>query len=696
MRSPVLLLLLLLLAACTPARKEVEGNIVRRIRFEGNGGWFSGHTDLQLRRQMEQDSTSRLVTVWPFLYWIDPEVLDTRVLQRDAYRLEVWYAHNGWFEAAIFGWELRQIRPQTDTKAGVVDIHGYVDPGPPSLVRAFDIRGMPRLLRALEATARRESSLVPGEQFKLADVEATRADLLRLLLNHSYAYAQVEAHVEAHPSERAVDVAYEVSPGIQTVYGDIRITGQDRIPEAMIRDFVPLQSGSEYKLDELQATRQRLFEMSTFSLVTVEPDLSDPTSREVPIHISVTETRFRRFRIGGGAEFASGNVHPRVSAQFQHVNLFNRLVRWEVNAAAGAAFIIANEDAMPEVKPTYNIGSSLTWPRIAGQRLDLEVSGQVLQDVQAGLWLYRQPQADVRLVWRPNRATALRIGPHVEEYRYLTLTDDAARAARRIFGTGTEFVNPYQLTALDQSLTIDWRDDPLNTTRGSLWGLTLREALPLTEGGFSFISASGEGRIFRPIRFRPTASRFPFIFAGRLRSTYIHAFGDRGVPYPELAFLGGPNSIRGFRPNQVGPYDTLCSDSGDDVQRFHLPLGGTFATESTLELRHPWAHGIVLATFVDAGVLERRVRDLGFEDFRWSWGVGARYETIIGPVRFDLSFRPLYPEDEGPNTFINCDHPHHRQPRAFDFFSSFESIRNNPDRHPPFAMVFYLAIGEAL
>lgn len=686
-------LLVALVVACTPARKEVEGPIARRIRFVGNGGLFSGHNDLQLRNQMEQDNTSMWVTVWPFLYWIDPEILRPELLQRDAFRLEVWYAHNGFFDARLLGWELREIRRQVDDKAAVFDIWGHVWTGPPSLVRAYQVVGLPAALSVLERTLHGEAPLEQGERFQLDDVETTRRILVRLLQNQSFAYASVSQRIRAYPDEQAVDVTFEVTPGIPAVYGPVRIRGNDRIREEQIREVVPIEPGEPYKLDDLATTRQRLFGLSTFSVVTVEPDLSDPTREEVPIDISVAEAAFRRLRLGGGAEVESGLIKPRARVQFSHTNLFRELIRLDAEASLGAAVI----DALTSEQLEWvgSIGGTLRWPRFAGPRWDLELAARYRRDIQSGLWLYEQPQADLRLAWRATDQITLRAGPHWEQYEFLTLTDEAEVQAQRLFGTGTRFVNPYQLTTLQQSATLDFRDDPVSATRGWFASLSVTEAIPFTDSGFAYVAGLAEGRLYRPIRFSRRAETYPLIFAGRARGGYMHAFDDRGIPYPELFFLGGPNSIRGFRPNQVGPYDTICSYATSSVEQFHLPRGGTLTGDATAEVRVPWRYNLTWTAFADAGILERAPRAVDLGDVRWSVGVGGRLETVIGPVRLDVSFRPLFPEDRGPRSFINCSAPEDEIARTFDFFSAFQKNPAFTENRPPFALVFYLAIGEA-
>jgi outer membrane translocation and assembly module TamA len=104
--------------------------------------------------------------------------------------------------------------------------------------------------------------------------------------------------------------------------------------------------------------------------------------------------------------------------------------------------------------------------------------------------------------------------------------------------------------------------------------------------------------------------------------------------------MGGSESMRGFSINQAGPRDP---DTG-------YPVGGNGLFLNSFELRSAFAQrrlGVVL--FEDAGnVYEsiRRMRLLKFhqsspEDFDYTSnavGLGLRYKTPLGPIRFDVGY----------------------------------------------------------
>ena len=93
----------------------------------------------------------------------------------------------------------------------------------------------------------------------------------------------------------------------------------------------------------------------------------------------------------------------------------------------------------------------------------------------------------------------------------------------------------------------------------------------------------------------------------------------------------GVNKISGHLAAIVG------QPSGQPEVPLFRPLGGIAAVGGSTEVRYDWAYGIKLATFDDAGFIAPNFRTIRLDQqFRWSTGVGLRYNTLIGPVRFDL------------------------------------------------------------
>jgi translocation and assembly module TamA len=107
----------------------------------------------------------------------------------------------------------------------------------------------------------------------------------------------------------------------------------------------------------------------------------------------------------------------------------------------------------------------------------------------------------------------------------------------------------------------------------------------------------------------------------------IQTMRGQRLPYDDLFKAGGPTSVRGFSLDSLGPTSLLTGEA----------LGGKALVVINQELRFRHQTGLGAALFWDAGNVFAEASDLGF-DLRHSLGVGLRYDSIIGLVRFDLAF----------------------------------------------------------
>ncbi len=683
----------------TPARQEIDTDIVRSIRFEGNGGFLSGQTDYQLASQMAQGDTAFGLLTWPLMYFVEPAPLDTALLQDDAYRLEVWYAHNGWFDASVEGWRVHRIRRAKSFRAGVVDVVGQVDPGPPSLVRGFEINGLSKAASLLGNDVKRTGYLQPGDQFALENVYASRDALLASLRDTSYAYAQVGVKVDAYPDERAVDVVFDVDAGPSSVYGPITIRGNKRVKRKIIRDTLPFESGDTYDASELSRAQSELFELGTFSVVAVAPDLDDPTVDEVPIKVSVTESRFRRLRLGGGVAWDVQTLTPRVTAEYRQLNILQRLIRFDAAATGGFAYSTDSSGVGGVGLPIYDLSAGVSWPRFIVPPLTWSITGKLDQDLFSGQFPSRNPSVGSSLSWEVSDKVVLQTGVSWEQFSLVELTDAATQAAQATFGAG--FQDQYRLTTAELRFSYKDRDDPLQTQDGEDYTVALRQSIPTASGDFLFSEASLDLRAWRPLRLGSTRD-IPWTIAGRMQAKVMQPWGGSELPYPELGFLGGGSSMRGFRLNQVGAYTCLCTydgipgTEGVSAVQHYLPVGGAMLGAVSTELRYEWAYDIVFAWFFDVAALARDPADLALSSTRVGGGLGARYNSLVGPIRLDLGLRPLYPEDDGPTEFVRCASAEDQVARAYDLFSQPVGARGiRANRAVPFAVNVFFAIGES-
>ncbi|MBB4077625.1 hypothetical protein GGR28_000226 [Lewinella aquimaris] len=147
--------------------------------------------------------------------------------------------------------------------------------------------------------------------------------------------------------------------------------------------------------------------------------------------------------------------------------------------------------------------------------------------------------------------------------------------------------------------------------------------------------------------------------ATRLHGGIAYPITDRAiVPYFDLYTIGGPNSLRGFAPRQLGPGRTapvnnnLLTSSGY----------GNLLLESSLELRQQVTPLIELAAFIDAGnvwtyktefePLDTDFRQGDFiDELAMDYGIGFRFDLTFLIFRLDLAKPFQIPYQDAVNDF---------------------------------------------
>jgi len=662
------------------ARHRADGDIVRNISFRGNGSVLGDSPDGLLRIQMEQEESPPFILTTPVTFAAKPAEWVPGALNRDAYRLELWYAHHGWFDARFEGWEVLQVRPARVRKsgalkaAGVVDVVGYMTPGSPTTVRHLAITGYDNNVGTVVRAVLSGLDLAEGDRFDLERVRLATDQLQAQLRERGFAFATATMSSEVFPDEHAVDVRIVIDMGSARTlsFGAITIDGLASVPEDKVRGALRLKEGQRYSLSAIEQARTRLFALGVFSSVTLDADMSDAHAERIPLAVHLTESKARTLRIGGGFQYDGVRFTPRVSSTFVHTNVAKRLVRVELEESLGYNRFTSTSRSLGSDDLLYGLRAAVSVPQFQHPKVDLSTAVTYDRDLQNGMFLYRNPQLDADVVWHASDATTFQLGPHWELYTMPALIEGQGSYEARMAGAavfGRSFDGRYQLASIDANLTVDWRDDPTNTTRGSFWTAALRESVPLAAEDPLFVDVSAEARGYQPLDV-PVLGRF--VAVGRLKGRAVHAWNGGTVPYPERVFMGGPQDIRAFRRGYVGPYDLLClyepSTEGDPfsgepqaglqaTQRY-LSRGGVAGATTSFELRKTLlpAYSIGVQVFVDAGVLVTRMEDNAPLSVlpRWGYGGGVRQDTIIGPIRLDVALRPSVPEDSRPTQYVNC------------------------------------------
>ena len=138
------------------------------------------------------------------------------------------------------------------------------------------------------------------------------------------------------------------------------------------------------------------------------------------------------------------------------------------------------------------------------------------------------------------------------------------------------------------------------------------------------------------------------------------------MPIFERFNLGGIYTVRGFRLNSLGPHAGLPRDIDPNaaVSPYGVPIGGNLRAYYNIELEFPIlaSVGIRGVLFTDGGnawnledsLCQAPLPELAdpttdpcgvnLTQIRTSWGFGVRWQSPLGPLRFEWGL-PFNPRD---------------------------------------------------
>ncbi|WP_162292640.1 autotransporter assembly complex protein TamA [Hartmannibacter diazotrophicus] len=485
------------------------------------------------------------------------------------------------------------VNPGRQFRFGQVDISGRAPQPPPKDDRP-------------EKTIE-ELGLVPGQVAKSTIVLQSEQSLIDEWRQLGYPKANIALRdaVADHPTD-TLDVSVGVASGPPAVYGDIGVTGTEKMNPDFIVKQSGLKPGQPYDPDDLAKAQKQLRRLQVFNAVrVVEGDTVAPDGG-LPITLNVVERK--RHLIGGGVSYSTTDG-VGLDGYWEHRNLFGQAEKLRLDARVGGIQSVNPEDF------TYALGATFTKPGIYTPTTDLIASILAQREVVDA---YTEESVTGQLGFTHEFDDRLK-GSVAGSLAFLKTDDNFGKR---------DFI----FASLPSSLEYDGSNDEKNPTSGYRTKLSLEPFYEANFGNMGVI-ASLEGSVYVPLGER-------LVLAARAGAGSILGAPADELPASRLFLLGGGQSIRGYGYRNVGP--RLAN--GDVV-------GGRSYVEGSVEMRIKVTDSIGVVPFVDAGnAFSSSYPDFS-EPVKIGAGIGLRYDTGLGPIRVDAAV-PLNPDNDDPNFAI--------------------------------------------
>ncbi|MEO1563034.1 MAG: BamA/TamA family outer membrane protein [Pseudomonadota bacterium] len=495
----------------------------------------------------------------------------------------------------IDGTEVSSISPLS-VPSDVDQIAIAVDAGPRFRFATAEVSPLPPAFKIPEGFKRRRSA---GSQI----IQRTVQDAITAWRNAGYAKAQVaDQSLIANHYDATVSVSVAIETGPKLQFGDLILVTESGVREARVRAIAGLPSGEVFSEIALNETAERLRRTGAFQSVILEETDTVRTGNLIDIIARLEPAPKRRFGVGAEVQSLEG---LSLSGFWLHRNLLGGAERLRVEGEVGG---IGGDSGGTD----YTASIRYERPATFTPKTDLYLVGTLSAQDEPEF-----SQNTVVLAGGFNRELSDTLTSEAGiAYQYSDVEDaDGASVLEHVF--------------LPLAVTFDNRNDPVDPKSGYYTSLELAPFYGINQesgdGAWSYLDA-------RTYLALGADSGTVFAIRGQLGSLIGAEAG--AVPPNSLFFSGGSDTVRGQAFQSLG----IETDTGTVGGRSFA----AFSTELRYALNPTWS----VVGFYDTGFIAA--------DSNWSEdgqshsgaGVGLRYNTTLGPLRFDVG-TPVSGGDSG-------------------------------------------------
>ena len=571
---------------------------IRRVNFIGNQA-FSDRELVKLLKSRARGRWSWLTSSGKY----DPETI-----KRDIAFLIYHYQNHGYLKVKVTAPQVYLSRDRE-----WITLTFQLTEGVPYHIREVDVAG-DVLTTPEEMIA--GMSTKPKNLYSREKLEEDLQNFSLLYGDQGYAFALIDPVIRADDESRTADITIRIEKGKRVYLEKIAISGNTITRDKVIRRELQIKENALYNETKLRESRRRVEALGYFEEVNFATPRGS-TDETIVLNITVKEKPTGTFTIGAGFSSAENFIF---NAAIAKNNFFGFGVSGQASMELSSRrqlFILSAED-----------------PYFLDSRWILGVSGfktvNVFNDFD-----------------RRSFGGTLTLGRRVFDYTSLRTTYQIEDVDVGDFRTAVPAAFSQNLSGLTSSGTLsldrDTRNNRLFPSKGMFQSVSGEFAG--IGGDNKFIRVVENFRYYQPILHRSVVGKFNLTVAN------IKSLTNQPVPLFERFFMGGINSLRGYTLRSIGPAVQIPqTPAGGDSE---FVFGGNKMLQLNFELELPIYDpaGFKAVGFVDTGQAYSEEDSITLTNLRTNYGFGMRWNSPIGPLRFEWGIPIKNQPDEDPVVF---------------------------------------------
>ena len=451
----------------------------------------------------------------------------------------------------------------------------------------------------------------PGDVYSRERHTETVKAINERLGNEGYAFANANPAPQVDKEKRTVGFTIVVDPGRRVYVRRINVAGNTRTRDEVVRREMRQLEGAFYDASRIQLSRQRIDRTQYFKDVNVETAPVAGSADQVDVNFTVEEKPTGAILLGAGFSSVDKFI---VSGSITQANVFGSGKFISAQANSGR---VNQVYALSYLNPYYTVDG-------VSQGFDVYKRDTDASTLSVGAYVTKTLGGGVKFGYPLTENDNVSIGLNAENVKLQTFSNSPFSYLSFV----SQFGSKYTYGAGSLGWTRDLRDSAILTTRGYL----TRASTELAGGDLQYYRLNLQHQWFYPMTRTVT-------LALNADLGYAHGLSSRPVPFFKNFYVGGPGSVRGFRPFTLGPQDAQSN-----------VLGGTRKIVGNAEVLFPLPgagpdKSLRLAAFLDAGQVYGDNEKVSLSELRYAAGIALAWSSPFGPLK--LSFAQPLNEKKG-------------------------------------------------
>jgi outer membrane protein insertion porin family len=543
------------------------------------------------------------------------------------------------------GFEDVKVQPKVVDREPKVYVTFQITEGPRTIVDALHLEG--NKTQPIGKLAPDGLNLRPGRPYSQQLSNQDRDQIMATYLDLGYLNAVFKSTVKPVPDRpNHVEVTYAIEEGPQARIASVVTLGEEHTRKQFIDRTADVRAGRPLSQGKLLGSESRLYNTGIFDWAGVGPRQPITDQPEEDVLVKVHEAKRNTVSYGVGFELSPrvSNVGTVALPGLPLVGLPTTLSLTQKQFASPRGSVEYTRHNLRGLGETASVAAlvarldqraSFTYaePHFRGLNWSSLFSLSAERTSENPIFTARLGEASFQLE-RPLDTARTKTLLFRYSFRRTTLTNIPAIVSDLVLPQDRSV----RLSTLSTSFVHDTRDKPLDAHKGVYQTVDFGISPKVIGSSANFARFLGQSAYYRQVR--------PWlVWANNVHLGLAKPFAGSDVPLSERFFSGGAASLRGFPVNGAGPQRTVqvCTNPSKPTPstcaNIRVPVGGNELFIVNSEGRFPirLKKGLGGVLFYDGGnVYDRIGFKHFFSDYSNTAGFGLRYDTPVGPIRFDI------------------------------------------------------------